>query len=73
MTTGFGFAPLINFVMRGHSRFCWQAIDSDVTSIRSRNFHDLRCRIFDQYVGGGAIGSVASDVASLALRVRRTL
>jgi hypothetical protein len=73
MTTGFGFAPLISLVIRGHSRFCWQAIENVVTSMSSINFHDIRRGTVDQYVGGRAIGSVATDHASLALRSRRTL
>ena len=73
MTSGFGCAPLISLVMRGHSRFYWHAIESDVTSIRSMNFHGLRRCIVDQYGGRRTIGSVATGRATLALRARRTL
>ena len=73
MTTGFGCAPLINLVMRGHSRFCWQAIDNDVTRKTSISFHDLRRSTVDQYGSSLTIGSVVSEHASLARDARRTL
>jgi hypothetical protein len=37
------------------------------------NFHDLRRTIANQYGGDRAIGSVACDRASLALRAQQTL
>jgi hypothetical protein len=74
MTSGFAAcSPLISLVRRGHSRFCWQAIESDVASIININFHDMQGSSVDEYGGGGAIGSVASDHATVALRDRRTL
>ena len=73
MTTGFGLERLISLVMRGHSRFCWQAIESDVTRKTSISFQALRCSTVDQYGSSLTIGSVAGEHARLARDARRTL
>jgi hypothetical protein len=73
MTTGFGLERLISLVMRGHSRFCWQAIDNDVIRNKSISFQGLRRSTVDQYGSSLTIGSVVSEHASLARDARRTL
>jgi hypothetical protein len=73
MTTGFGLERLISLVMRGHSRFCWHAIDNDVTTKTSISFQDLGRSTVDQYGSSLTIGWVAGEHANLARDARRTL